>query len=202
MSKTVGVIHEARTNYPSISPVGFLFGGVCVAHPVRSLCCAGSFYLSLFCVLCSALSVSLESLFCVLCSALLCSVSCVQLCPCLWSLCSVSCVQLCPCLWSRCSVSCVQLCPCLWIVHSRLLTINTQVKYWRMQEMFFKWNKGYWWLVFDTHKIAGFSSTRYPPQDLRFRNIFKWRGRRGVVNRLVLYNCHCIPPHLSLVIMV
>ena len=64
-------------------------------------------------------------------------------------LCSVSCVQLCPCLWSLCSVSCVQLCPCLWIVHSRLLTINTQVKYWRMQEMFFKWNKGYcgWFLT-------------------------------------------------------
>ena len=76
MSKTVGVVHKARTNYYSISPVGFLFGGVCVAHPVRFLCCAGSFYLSLFCVLCSALSVSLESLFCVLCSALPVSLDC------------------------------------------------------------------------------------------------------------------------------
>ena len=118
MSKTVGVIHEARTNYHSISPVGFLFGGVCVAHPVRFLCCAGSFYLSLFCVLCSALSVSLDCPF---------------------------------------SVTYNQ-------YSSKILKNARNV---------LQMKQGLLWLVFDTHKIAGFSSTRYPPQGLRFRNIFK-----------------------------
>lgn len=122
--KTVGVVHETRTNYPSIAPVDIFFCVVCVAHPVRFLCCADSFYLSLFCVLCSALPVSLD-----------------------------------------CPFSIVGFLSCL-------LTSNTQVKYWKMQEMFFKLNKGLLWLAFDKHKTAGVSSTRYPPQVLRFRDIF------------------------------
>jgi len=53
MSNTVGVVHETRTTYPSISLVVF-FGGVCVAHPVRYLCCV-LFFLFVF-VLCLVFS--------------------------------------------------------------------------------------------------------------------------------------------------
>jgi hypothetical protein len=193
MSKTVGVIHEARTNYPSISPVGFLFGGVCVAHPVRFLCCAGSFYLSLFCVLCSALSVSLESLFCVLCSALsvsleslfcvMCSALSVSLESLFCVLCSALSVSLESLFCVLCSALSVSLESLFCVLCSALsvsLDCPFSVTYNQYSSKILKnarnvlqMKQGLLWLVFDTHKIAGFSSTRYPPQGLRFRNIFK-----------------------------